>query len=72
MNLFAHDAKLLRRVRKKEDEEMLQKDLNNIDKWKHKWEMELNINKCKVMEFSRGVNRTTVIYCLGNTQLSKT
>ncbi len=29
--------------------EMLQKDLNNIAKWSHKWEMEFNINKCKVM-----------------------
>ncbi len=44
VNLFANDAKLLRRVRKKEVGEMLQKDLNNIVKWIHKWEMEFNIN----------------------------
>ncbi len=69
--LFADDAKLLKRVRKK-DGEMLQKDLNNIAKWSHKWEMELNVNKCKVMEFGKGRNRVTGDHCLGNKQLSKT
>ncbi len=33
VNWFVDDAKLLRRVRKKEDGEILQKDLNNIAKW---------------------------------------
>ncbi len=51
---------------------MLQKDLNNITEWSKKWEMEFNVNKCKVMEFGKGKNRTTGNYCLGNTQLSKT
>ena len=72
MNLFADDAKLLRRVKKREDGEMLQKDLDNILEWSHKWEMEFNVKKCKVMEFGKGRNRTTSNYCLGNTQLSKT
>ncbi len=34
--------------------------------------MEFNVNKCKVMEFGKGRNRTTANYCLDNTQLSKT
>ncbi len=40
MNLFADNAKPLRRVKKKEDGKMLQKDLNNIAKWSQKWETE--------------------------------
>ncbi len=72
INLFADDTKLLRRVRKEEDVDMLQKDLNDIAKWSHKWEMEFNVNKCKVMEFGKGGNRTAANYCLGNTQLSQT
>ena len=72
INLFADDAKLLRRVRNREDGEMLQEDLNNIAKWSDKWEMEFNVNKCKVMEFGKGRNRITTNYCLGSTQLSKT
>ncbi len=59
----------LERVKKKEDGEMLQKDLDNIAERSHKWEMEFNFNKCKVMEFSKGRNRTTANYCLGNTKL---
>ncbi len=40
MNLFADDPKLLIRVKKKEDGEMLQNDLDNIAQWSHKWEEE--------------------------------
>ncbi len=51
---------------------MLQNDLNNITKWRQKWEMEFYVNKCKVMEFGEGRNRITGNYFLRNTLLSKT
>ena len=45
INLFADDAKLLRRVQKNEDCEALQQDLDKIFEWFYTWEMEFNTIK---------------------------
>ena len=42
MSMFADDAKLLKRVRHKEDCEDLQRDLDRVYEWSQTWEMEFS------------------------------
>ena len=51
MSLFVDDAKLMRKITKKEDCEALQRDLDKIWEWSREWQMEFNIKKCGVMNF---------------------
>ncbi len=45
MNMFANDAKLQKRMRNKEDCEMIQRDFDKLLEWRRKWEMDFNINR---------------------------
>ena len=47
--MYADDTKLLATINSDDDHAQLQVDLNSINDWTHKWLMELNIKKCKVM-----------------------
>ena len=64
-SLFADDAKILKRVKKREDCDLLQEDLNKIYKWSKKWKMEFNARKCSVLEFGKSKNRPVGAYKLG-------
>ena len=46
MYLFADDTKVFRRISTKEDEEILQKDINDMLKWADKWQLEFHPDKC--------------------------
>ncbi len=50
---------------------MLQEDLNKILEWSHRWEMEFNPEKCKVMEFGKSERNVKGIYVLNGERLSK-
>lgn len=69
MSLFADDAKLLRKVGKREDCEILQEDLNKIWEWSRVWQMEFNVKKCGVMNFGRSKERPVYKYKMGNEEL---
>ena len=47
LNLFADDAKIMRRVRKMEDCNNLQEDLDKIYEWSVKWQMVVVVMKQK-------------------------
>ena len=66
MSLFADDAKLLRKIKSKEDCEHLQKDLDKIHRWNKLWEMELNAKKCKVLEIGCSRMRQRGKHSMGN------
>ena len=53
INLFADDAKIMRRVENVNDCMKLQEDLDKISGWTRTWQMEFNLKKCKVMEFGK-------------------
>merc|ERR1712035_134475 len=72
ISLFADDAKLLRKVNCKEDCVALQKDLDKINEWSRKWEMEFNSSKCKIMEFGKSKYRPRQVYTMGNNIIEKT
>ena len=66
MSMFADDAKLMKKVKDKEDCEDLQRDLDKVYEWSQTWEMEFNAKKCHVMELGKSKNRPTKSYKMGN------
>ena len=57
INLFVDDAKIMRKVASVNDCMKLQEDLDKIGRWSRTWQMEFNLNKCKVMEFGKSKRR---------------
>jgi len=51
---FADDNKLHRSVNNQEDSICLQKDLETVVEWAHRWQMQFNVKKCKVVHFGKG------------------
>lgn len=66
--MYADDVKLFLSVKHPIDQQHLQNDLNSFYKWCHFNLMELNLNKCKHMQFSR-VNHCAYSYVLGGCNL---
>ena len=63
--LFEDDSKLLSVVRHEQDVNNLQRDLCSICEWSIVWQMELNVDKCKVIHFGITNNRNK--YYMENT-----
>lgn len=64
--LYADDVKLSLNITNHDDSSKLQSDLNNFSKWCKVNLMELNINKCKVMTFTRYSPLSTKYFIMGN------
>ena len=71
INLFADDAKLMRKVETEEDCKKLQDDLGKVEEWSRSWKMEFNLKKCKVMEFGRSKRRVHYCYKMKGVNLEK-
>ena len=71
INLFADDAKVMRRVKDEDDCRKLQEDLGKIDEWSKIWKMNFNLGKCKVMEFGKSSKRVHWDYRMGGVSLEK-
>uniref|UniRef100_K7F0D5 Reverse transcriptase domain-containing protein n=1 Tax=Pelodiscus sinensis TaxID=13735 RepID=K7F0D5_PELSI len=56
---FADDTKLLKIVKTKADSEELQKDPTKLGDWARRWQMNFNIDKCKVMQIGKNNPNTT-------------
>ena len=52
IKLFADDSVPYRNIRNKNDQVILQSDLDTISSWAEKWLMKLNINKCSVLSIT--------------------
>ena len=61
MRLFADDCLLFTTIRNQEDSDKLQEDLEKISQWCEKWQISLNINKCKLLEIKIHWKKTTII-----------
>ena len=46
---FADDTKLCAKISTNEDIEKLQEDLNTLQEWARDWQMQFNVQMCKVM-----------------------
>ena len=52
LRLFADDCLLYREIKTREDQDMLQKDLDTLVEWAKKWGMEFNIKKCNILSIT--------------------
>ena len=49
VRLFADDCLLYREIKTKEDQMLLQNDLDKLTEWSKTWGMEFNVKKCNVL-----------------------
>ena len=69
INMFADDAKIMRKVTNMEDCQDLQRDLDLLNGWSEKWMMEFNADKCHVLEMGRSMHRPHATYSMGGVEL---
>ena len=67
--LFADDALVYRTINNEEDAKKLQKDLDNLQIWEHKWKMHFNPDKCEVLRITLKKNIIEANYTIHNQQL---
>ena len=72
VRLFADDCVLYREINNQLDSAELQKDLDELTKWEHDWQMHFNSDKCFVMRLTNARNVKQFKYTLGNTTLQET
>ena len=52
VRLFADDCLLYRRIKSAKDQELLQKDLIELEKWANNWGMKFNAKKCYILSIA--------------------
>ena len=67
LSKFADDAKLYRSVSSIHQVTLLQADLDKLLDWSEEWQMEFNVEKCKVMHFGKSNSKSN--YTIGNSTL---
>ena len=67
--LFADDAHVYRIIRSKNDQTLLQEDLDKLQDWEHKWLMQFNADKCEVIRITNKKRPLTQDYHIHNTKL---
>ena len=71
INMFADDAKVLRKIHDKESCEALQNDITKLYEWSQTWQLQFNADKCHVMEIGDGIRRPHGDYKMGEKCLEK-
>ena len=66
---FADDTKIGRAINGAEDCQALQNDLNRLYDWSEKWQMEFNVDKCKVVSMGTAIGNSS--YKLNNLEIIK-
>ena len=56
IHLFADDYLIYRTIYSEINDTILQNDLNSLDSWASKWQMEFNVSKCKVSKCTRSIS----------------
>ena len=51
--MYADDTKISRNTDNEGDRQMLQRDLDQLVNWADKWQLNFNVDKCKVMHIGR-------------------
>ncbi len=67
---FADDTKGQKEIRGEEDRRKMQEALNTLWGWSQKWNMQFNLEKCKVMHIGR--NNPEYEYHMNSTKLNNT
>ena len=69
IRLFADDCTIFREIAGREDCEVLQSDLHELYQWTCKWQLHLNLSKCKALCISNKRIPPTYTYHLSGTML---
>ena len=64
MKLYADDVLIYRLVNCTDDYEMLQRDLNTLQAWAHKWNMPFNSAKYEFLKASNKQNTLSFPYAI--------
>jgi len=67
VRLFAYNTALYLTISTSSQSEILQKDLDNIERRSHKWDTEFNPSKCQVIQITRSKNPNS--YTIHSSQL---
>ena len=68
--LFADDCKFFRQILTIEDTEIMQKDLDTLNKWSEKWLLKFHPGKCVTLRIELNNQSLKHTYHLGNNELS--
>ena len=66
---FADDTKIGRQICSQRDNDIVQRELDILQEWANKWQMEFNTNKCSILHIGR--HNTEKGYTLNGTLLRK-
>jgi len=66
VRLFADDTALYLTISTSSQSEILHKDLDNLERWSNKWDMEFNHSKCQVIHITMSKNPIPRQYTLHN------
>ena len=64
---FADDTKVMKVIDNHHCHADLQNDIKGLEKWAKLWQMQFNVDKCKMMHF--GFNNTRHTYTMNNKEL---
>ena len=53
ISLFADDCLIYHTIHSEVDHTILQNNLNSLNSWASKWQMEFNVSKCKILQASK-------------------
>ena len=60
--LFADDCVLYRTINNTSDNDLLQEDLSKLEQWSNIWQMDFNVKKCTIMQFSSSTRKQKYDY----------
>ena len=70
IRLFADNSIIYRKISSKTDHEILQTDLNQLQTWSDKWQMEFNVSKCVHLPITNKTKPSPHKYSLSGQPLS--
>ena len=70
IRLFADDCLIYRPIRSREDQDILQGDLDSVERWSDIFGMKFNPSKCNIMSIARSRSLFTLFYSLCGQVLS--
>ena len=72
VRLFADDTVVYAAISRMDDSLALQRDLDTLQTWENKWDMEFNPSKCQVLQITRARKPIPTSYYLHNQKLEVT
>ena len=72
VRLFADDCVLYNQIKSVQDTKVLQRDLETLSSWEHRWQMSFNPDKCYVLRIPASRSPIITNYKLGDSVLQET